>query len=210
MTTSSLFQPCVFSGHSLNLLLIHSSQLQLTFPVCCNSCSPSVCSLLSAGSVIKCLSFCRACVGRVSVSTAAAAAGRNPVQRSQRSGLDQICNPLKLTSPNSFAVRKPAVVLLSLREHQHSQKWSHPAGQQQPGSVTPVWVCVYVWTGCCTLESNHDVWLQMEISPFEAAENAAQRDFVPGWFWQQGSWTGSSWPSEKFGLWAGSRVPVRV
>lgn len=70
----------------------------------------------------------------VSVSTAALS--KNPVKRSKRSGLDQICVLLKLTSPNSRAVRMPALAPLSVSTHHQSQIWATPAGQHGPTNLT--------------------------------------------------------------------------
>lgn len=73
---------------------------------------------------------------RLCVSVSTTALSKNPVKRSKRSGLDQLCVPLKLTSPNSRAVRMPALAPLSLSTHHQSQIWATPVGQHGPANLT--------------------------------------------------------------------------
>ena len=81
-----------------------------------------------------CLSASSLFVLRASVSSAAL--NKNPVNRAKRSGLDQICIPLKLTSPDSRAVRMPALAPLSVSIHHQSQIWATLAGQHEPANLT--------------------------------------------------------------------------
>lgn len=87
-----------------------------------NICQSAKCACVFVPMV--CVHFC------VSVSTAAMS--KNPVRRSKRSGLDQICVPLKLTSPNSRAVRMPALAPLSVSTHHQRQIWATSVGQHEP------------------------------------------------------------------------------
>lgn len=70
------------------------------------------------------------------VGVRTAALSSNPVKRSKGSGPDQICVPLKLTSPNSRAVRMPALAPLSVSTYHESQIWATHAAQHGPANLT--------------------------------------------------------------------------